>query len=419
MAELIRVFVSYSHQDEGYLAEDSLLGYLRGLEHEGVEFWWDRKISAGQLWDDEIRRRIEASQVALVLVSQWFLDSPYCRNQEIPKFLDRNLLILPLILSPCDWERHAWLRERQYLPRDGRNLEQHYRDRGDRKALYLEVRKQLHAEAEARRAARARARLTIAQPAAVPAAAGPRPGEGRVHKQTGMVLVYVPGGEYPMGADDLGDKPKPRHRARLSPFWIGKHPVTNEQFQKYLTAHSKVNQLRWNEPRLNQRRQPIVRVSWEDASAFCVWAGLELPSEAQWEAAARGPEGRKYPWGNAEPTVELAVYGQSFETGRAQLVGSRPKGEGPFGTLDQAGNVWEWCGDAWDEQAYAGREGGVVKEPFHEQENAVARVVRGGSWSDGPECLPAAFRVGYWAKIEVRNLGFRCVLVSCPRAVDN
>ncbi len=142
-----KVFVSYSHQDSGYLADDSLLGFLRGLEREGVEFWSDRRIAVGKKWDDEIRREIRASDVALVLVSQAFLDSHYCTDVEIPGFLERSredgLVIFPVILSPCEWERHDWLSGRQFLPTGGQTIEEHFGDSGSRKGLFLEIRRQL------------------------------------------------------------------------------------------------------------------------------------------------------------------------------------------------------------------------------------------------------------------------------------
>src|ERR1700686_3084882 len=119
--DVIRIFVSYSHKDPSYLADDSLLGFLKGLSAEaGVEFWTDERITAGSLWNDEIRARLEQSDIALVLVSQAFLDSPFCTQIEIESFLDscrkRGLLIFPIVLSPCEWETHEWLSTRQFLP---------------------------------------------------------------------------------------------------------------------------------------------------------------------------------------------------------------------------------------------------------------------------------------------------------------
>ncbi len=144
----VRVFVSYSHRDERYLAKDSLLGFLKGLERtEDVQFWTDQALSAGDLWDETIKSKLRDSDIALVLVSQWFLDSPYCTDTEIRTFLqlcrDRGLAIVPIILSPCEWDRHEWLRSRQCLPRGGKTIEEHYVDPGQQKRLFFDIRQDL------------------------------------------------------------------------------------------------------------------------------------------------------------------------------------------------------------------------------------------------------------------------------------
>jgi predicted ATPase/class 3 adenylate cyclase len=173
----VRIFVSYSHSDAEYLGETSLLGFLHGLEREGAEFWIDERIAAGDKWDDEIRSRISQSDIALVLVSQRFLDSAYCTNVEIAGFLDRSrgsgLIIVPVILSPCEWERHSWLSSTQYLPSSGETIEEHYLDPGTRKRLFLTIRSNLRERIEKLRQARQ------ARPEPAPPAKRPIVGERR------------------------------------------------------------------------------------------------------------------------------------------------------------------------------------------------------------------------------------------------
>lgn len=139
----VRVFVSYSHQDSKYLDSDSLLGYLSGLEREQFEFWHDRRIKAGDLWDDTIRTEIERADVALVLVSQAFLNSRYCMDKEVELFLQRRrdsgLKIFPVILSPCDWESHDWLTTTQFEPREGKSIVRHFKNKGSRDELFLRI----------------------------------------------------------------------------------------------------------------------------------------------------------------------------------------------------------------------------------------------------------------------------------------
>ena len=149
----VNIFVSYSHRDDSYLAPDELLGFLRGLERdEDVRFWVDTKLAGGDRWDDEIRTQLERAHIALVLVSQSFLDSVYCRDVEVAEFLkrrrDHGLQFFPVLLSACEWERHAWLSEHQMLPGGDETIEESYTEPGLRKRMYLRIRKELRALAE-------------------------------------------------------------------------------------------------------------------------------------------------------------------------------------------------------------------------------------------------------------------------------
>ncbi len=237
---------------------------------------------------------------------------------------------------------------------------------------------------------------------------GPRE---REHKKDGTVLLYVPDGEFTLGADDIDEDSRPIHTVHLSPFWIGKYPVTNEQYRRYLEdTPDQRKPGYWDDKEFNQPQQPVVGVSWEDAVAYCRWAGLGLPSEAQWEAAARGQDQRRYPWGNAEPTASLANFDQ--KEGKTTPVGSYPGGAGPYGTLDQAGNVWEWCADGWDASAYKGREGQL--DPVATSDGVAGRVLRGGSWVVQARYLAAACRLRSRAGSRHRSIGFRCVLRFGP-----
>ena len=148
----IKIFISYSHKDQNYLADDSLLGYLKGLESEDVEFWWDEKINAGEKWDEKIRLKLEETNIALVLVSQWFLDSHYCKDTEISSFLksslEKGLIIIPVILSACEWNRHEWLASRQFFPAGHETVEEHYKDPGKQKRLFAKIRESLRTHVE-------------------------------------------------------------------------------------------------------------------------------------------------------------------------------------------------------------------------------------------------------------------------------
>lgn len=140
----VSIMVSYSHADAAYVEESrgSLLSYLRALERENVTFWWDRRLRAGDMWDSEIEKQLQRANVALVLVSQAFLNSSYCAK-EARAFIEQRraggLRIVPVILSACDWLNEPWLAQTHVLPADDRNIEEHYSLPGKRKALYLSI----------------------------------------------------------------------------------------------------------------------------------------------------------------------------------------------------------------------------------------------------------------------------------------
>lgn len=148
MSDAVKVFVSYSHQDAGYLNDDSLLGFLKGLGKEDIKFWTDRRLRPGEPWDELIKANLQDARIALVLVSQAFLDSPYCQNVEIEYCLARKTHLFPIILSPCDWRRHAWLSSRQFLPGGDQTVEEDYIEPGRRKRLFLEIRERLRERVE-------------------------------------------------------------------------------------------------------------------------------------------------------------------------------------------------------------------------------------------------------------------------------
>jgi formylglycine-generating enzyme required for sulfatase activity len=234
----------------------------------------------------------------------------------------------------------------------------------------------------------------------------PAPGETRIHEKDGTVLIYVPGGELILGDESIHPWSKPLRRVRLSPFWIARFLVTNEQYSRFLEENPNSRKPAfWEDTRFNQPTHPVVGLSWGDAQAYCRWAGLELPSEAQWEAAARGKDQRPYPWGRELPTPRHGNFGGA--SGGTTPVGAYPAGTGPYGTLDQAGNVWEWCADSWASNAYQHFEDGQ-QDPVTRGELAV-RSLRGGSWMNPPQDLHAAYRDRGTAKLRFNNQGFRCV----------
>ena len=250
-----------------------------------------------------------------------------------------------------------------------------------------------------------------------------REGQPFMEPVTQMTFVWVPGSSFLMGSSKTGGEPgydpeadddeMPAHPVRLTGFWMGVHPVTNKQYARFITETERPAPPSFSDRRFNDPAQPVVMVSWEDAAAFARWltgklAGIEarLPTEAEWEYAARGTDRRRYPWGNQPPDASRATFGLPGGSGRPAVVGHTPGGVSPFGVHELAGNVWEWCLDAY--ASYAEIEGPV--DPCHQGDTrGGSQVVRGGSWINRAWFLHSAFRSRLRPQPRSLDLGFRVV----------
>ena len=234
-----------------------------------------------------------------------------------------------------------------------------------------------------------------------------------VNAKDGSVLVRVPAGEFEMG--DGQDANCPKHRVHLDEYWIGVYCVTNRQYARFVaeTKHrapdrSDVSDLPavWQSGKCPAAKldHPVVCVSWEDAVAYGRWSGLLLPSEAQWEKAARSPQGMLYPWGMVWDESRCR---NDENKGREQTAPAwgYTAGASGTGTYQQSGNVWEWCADWYEDGYYAQSPPENPGGP----ETGVSRVRRGGSWwHDGASIFRGAFRYGFVPALRVLQ-GFRLV----------
>jgi serine/threonine-protein kinase len=219
-------------------------------------------------------------------------------------------------------------------------------------------------------------------------------------------MILIPAGAFPLGPD--------RRPVHLDAFYVDRTPVTNRAFATFVAvtgytpadehAGRFLHHFRAGKAPAGLDEHPVVYVSWDDARAYAAWAGKRLPTEAEWEKAARGVDGRKYPWGRAEPGPTRANYGKL--RGGTTEVGTFPEGASPYGVLDLAGNVWEWCEDIDDPGFYAD---GPPRNPRNVKPREKAHLVmRGGSWLYGPRALRTFFRTSYEAHYRFAGGGFRC-----------
>jgi iron(II)-dependent oxidoreductase len=196
----------------------------------------------------------------------------------------------------------------------------------------------------------------------------------------GAEMILIPAGEFIMGSPEgEGENDeRPQHTVFLDAFYIDKYEVTNFQYKQFMDATGHGAPADWNNEKYNQPNQPVVGVTWHDAVAYAKWAGKRLPTEAEWEKAARGADGRIYPWGNEWDSSKCnsGVGGDGYQY--TAPVGSFSDGASPYGVLDMSGNVWEWCADWYDNNYYSRSPQQNPKGP----DSGSSRVLRGGSWFD-------------------------------------
>lgn len=248
------------------------------------------------------------------------------------------------------------------------------------------------------------------------------------HAQTNTIganvfntMALISEGDFVMGSNTGPDDEKPEHRAFVKSFLMDIHPVSNANFAKFLNARGLKNQLGESfyddddrDARIHQQNSlwqadigyathPVNEVSWVGARDYCAWLNKRLPTEAEWEKAARGTDGRKYPWGNSKPTHKQALYGAAYNA--SAPVDAFPEGASPYGVFDLSGNQWEWVSSAYRPYPYSAEDGRENQTP------GPVRSTRGGGHDSGEDEITTTQRgrnLSRNPKAGHHNIGFRC-----------
>lgn len=237
----------------------------------------------------------------------------------------------------------------------------------------------------------------------------------------GVEMVYVPAGKFLMGANEYNIEEKPIHEVCITdPFWLDLTPVTHESYARFVDDDGYKNSAWWvktgwewlqtekiGAPRdfngFTHPQQPRVGISWFEAAAYAAWRGGRLPSEAEWEWAARGPENRTYPWGNMFDASRIICNLRFDEKSAVVGSGIRVDGASWVGALDMSGNVCEWCSSLYRAYPYRADDGRETLE------GNGARVLRGGSWNYDQDYARGASRFDDSPFVRDSLFGFRVV----------
>ncbi len=369
------IFISYCREDQPYVHD-----LERDLLRRGFDVWSDARIKTGKAWWRAIAQAIRTSAAFIVVMTPASEDSDWV-EKEIMVALRERKPVFPLLLRG---EEFTLLISTQYVDvRDGKM---------PRDSFYIELEQVVFSPL----------------PVSVP---------------TEPEMILIPAGEFRMGSKRrhrfAQDNEQPQHTLYLPNYYLAKTLVTNAQYAAFVQDTGNRRPTHWGSgrgrPPMGKETHPVVYVSWQEAAQYCDWLSqvtgkrYRLPSEAEWEKAARGTDGRAYPWGKR-------WYGGRCNNADEYSddttpVGSYPKGASSHGLLDMAGNVWEWTLSLWGEDTLE-PDFAYPYRPWDERENPdagneVRRVLRGGSFADVAGDVRCAVRHAHLPYRRFRIVGFR------------
>jgi formylglycine-generating enzyme required for sulfatase activity len=388
----MRIFLSYAFQDR----EQAKSIYL-GLRDQGHKVFFDRAdLPAGEEYHNRIREAIQKSHLFIFLLSPNALDSNSYTLEELSIAEKAGSKLLPVVLREAAMDQ---------IPAAIKAVTFHQPVGNLAASVAAEVHR-IAADRTWKRVKRFAAALAIV--AIVCAGlfyANDRRKQREFISKDGAPAVLISAGSFVMGDDENS----PRRNIFVDNFYMDKYEVTVGRYGAFLKASVNFKPPEyWETVDLqNDAELPVVGVDWRDADNYCRWARKRLPTEAEWEKAARGTDERKYPWGNDEPTPQHARFATPSDTsvykGRVVRVGSYSKGASPFGVYDVAGNVWEWTAD-WYSETLSSDDLRNPKGPG----SGRAKVLRGGGWFDAAERLTTTKRMYASPARQAADIGFRC-----------
>ncbi len=392
----MQIFLSYASQDR-----EAARAIERGLSEQGHKVFFDRDdLPPGEEYHAHIRRAIEAANLLIFLVSPDAVDAGSYTLSEVDiaekAWKRASGRLLPVVLRPTPKATlPLFVRSVTLLDTPGN--------------VVAAVIEEVHRIGATRRRRRLRqVGVTVALATVILAGAyrywtGGAP-DSETTGRDGAPSVRVDAGAFIMGDDDNS----PRREVYLDAYYIDRYEVTTARYARFLEATVSVRPPDgWESLKLPAGGElPVTGVDWRDADAYCGWVGRRLPTESEWEKAARGSDGRMYPWGDASPTIELANYENASPdayNGGLTEVGKYPAGASPYGVYDLAGNAAEWVAD-WYSDSFAADD---VRNPTGPVQGT-ERVVRGGGRFDPGYRISPTKR--YYATPDQRSddIGFRC-----------
>jgi formylglycine-generating enzyme required for sulfatase activity len=387
------IFISYASQDR-----DRIGALVEALEARGWSVFWDTALLPGETWLGKISSELDAARCVVVVWSKGSIGSHWV-HEEAGEGQRRKILV-PAMIDPVT------------IPLGFRSFQAANLVGWNGAAGHGELEKMLRAIER---------HVPLAAKAVAAVAGGsvvlPAPSEDN--------LVTIPAGTFWMGAqktDKNGrnydpqaeDRESPVHQVTFKDFRIARFPVTVREFAGFQEDGGYQVERYWSaggfgivgwpdnwDDQLKNPQRPVVGVSWFEASAYCAWAGLRLPTEAEWERVARGPHSTRYPWGN-EPPLDESRANYNRKIGHPTPAGQYPAGRSVEGVDDLLGNVWEWCSDWYADY----REGSQVNPAGPEKGGW--RVLRGGCLFVNPRCVRVSFRNDFEPAARGNLIGFRC-----------